>query len=187
MIKMAVFVFLNHSKLISRKIRSAGKLLNFHTMEYPQSKFPIRLHRSVCHVIISFFSRSHTVQAIEFAIPVSSMHAAFSSPASPPSLVASSCSSSLNVRPITSSSIQPGTWQWPSPFYFCFQNLPMIQVKTKNTPFWIQDLRLQRTCHLPRIQSLVSNIIQKVCNSEFVILEKCATLIILQAWKTAPK
>ena len=113
--------------------------------------------------MISFFSRSHTVQAIEFAIPVSSMHAAFSSPASPPSLVASSCSSSLNVRPITSSSIQPGTWQWPSPFYFCFQNLPMIQVKTKNTPFWIRDLRPRRICHLHRIRSLVSSIIQKVC------------------------
>ena len=113
--------------------------------------------------MISFFSRSHTVQAIEFAIPVSSMHAAFSSPASPPSLVASSCSSSLNVRPITSSSIQPGTWQWPSPFYFCFQNLPMIPVRMKNTPFWIRDLRPQRICHLPRIRSLVSSIIQKVC------------------------
>ena len=105
------------------------------------------------------------------------MHAAFSSPASPPSLVASSCSSSLNVRPITSSSIQPGTWQWPSPFYFCFQNLPMIPVRMKNTPFWIRDLRPQRICHLPRIRSLVSNIIQKVRNLKCVILEKCTTLI----------
>ena len=129
------------------------------------------------------------------------MHAAFSSPASPPSLVASSCSSSLNVRPITSSSIQPGTWQWPSPFYFCFQNLPMIPVRMKNTPFWIRDLRPQRICHLPRIRSLVSSIIQKVCITvwkfqDFSITQilreinlwasrsaKCAILTLLEALK----
>ena len=33
--------------LISRKIMVAGKLLNFHSVKYPQSKFPIRLPRSV--------------------------------------------------------------------------------------------------------------------------------------------
>ena len=35
-------------KLISRKIRMAEKLLNFHTVEYPQQlKIPIKLSRSV--------------------------------------------------------------------------------------------------------------------------------------------
>ena len=38
---------LESAKLISRKIREEGKFLNFHTVEWPQSKFPIRLLRSV--------------------------------------------------------------------------------------------------------------------------------------------
>ena len=43
---MAVLTFWNHPELISRKIRVAVKLLNFHSVEYPP-KFPIRLPRSV--------------------------------------------------------------------------------------------------------------------------------------------
>ena len=52
----AVFAFWNQPKLILCKIRVAGKLLNFHTVEYPQSKFPIRLLWSVHTVEISNFS-----------------------------------------------------------------------------------------------------------------------------------
>ena len=37
--------------MISRKIRVAEKLLNFHPVEYPQSKFPIRLPRSVLKIV----------------------------------------------------------------------------------------------------------------------------------------
>ena len=39
--------FWNQPNLISRKIRVAGKLQNFRTVEYPQSIFPISLIRSV--------------------------------------------------------------------------------------------------------------------------------------------
>ena len=46
-VKTAFLTFWNQLKLISRKIIMAGKLLNFHCMEYPQSKSPIRLPRSV--------------------------------------------------------------------------------------------------------------------------------------------
>ena len=42
--------------MISRKIRVDGKLLKSHTMEFSQSKFPIRLPRSVLH---SFSIQNH--------------------------------------------------------------------------------------------------------------------------------
>ena len=58
--------FRNQLQLISRKIRVAGKWLNFNTLEYPQSKIPIRLPRSVFLILsnvdlITFFSLRHSV------------------------------------------------------------------------------------------------------------------------------
>ena len=43
-------------KLISRKIRVAGKLLTFHAVEYPQSKFLIKRPRSVADLLSTLFS-----------------------------------------------------------------------------------------------------------------------------------
>ena len=47
LLKWQCLTFWNQPKLISHKIRVAGKWLNFLTVEYPKSKFPIRLPRSV--------------------------------------------------------------------------------------------------------------------------------------------
>ena len=49
-LKWQFWTFWNQPKLISCNIGVAGKLLNFHTVEYPQSKFPIRLPISVMFV-----------------------------------------------------------------------------------------------------------------------------------------
>ena len=46
----------NQPKLISRKIKVAGKMLIFHSVEYPQSKFPIRQPRSVHRILIDNFT-----------------------------------------------------------------------------------------------------------------------------------
>ena len=65
LLKRQFLTFWNHPKLISRKIRVAEKLLNFHNVEYPQPKVPIRMPRSVlfyqssrpqCGSIIIFLS-----------------------------------------------------------------------------------------------------------------------------------
>ena len=49
--KWQFLTFWNQQKLISHKIRVvAWKIANFHIVEYPKSKFPIRLLRSV-HII----------------------------------------------------------------------------------------------------------------------------------------
>ena len=45
--KRQFLTFWNPPELISRKIRAAVKLLNFHTVAYSQSKIPMRLLRSV--------------------------------------------------------------------------------------------------------------------------------------------
>jgi len=42
-VKWQFLALWNQPKLISRKIRVAGKFVNFNTVEYIQSKFPIRL------------------------------------------------------------------------------------------------------------------------------------------------
>ena len=44
---MTIYDLRNPPKLISHKTRKAGKFLNFHTVEYSQSKSPIMLPRSV--------------------------------------------------------------------------------------------------------------------------------------------
>ena len=58
LLKRQFLTFWNQPKLISRKIRVAGKLLNFHNVEYPQPKVPIRLPGHVCiwSFILSFIS-----------------------------------------------------------------------------------------------------------------------------------
>ena len=53
LLKRQFLTFWNQSKLISHKIRVAGKLLNFQTVEYPQSKFPIWLPFSVICIFSS--------------------------------------------------------------------------------------------------------------------------------------
>ena len=50
LLKQHYSTFWNQTKLISCKIRVAAKLLNFHTVKYPQSKYPIRLPRSVLSI-----------------------------------------------------------------------------------------------------------------------------------------
>ena len=61
LLKQQYLLFWNQQKLFSHKIRGAGKLLSFHTVEYLQSKFPIRLSRSVhlqiCHKSLNFWDR----------------------------------------------------------------------------------------------------------------------------------
>ena len=47
LLKCQFLTFKYHPKLISRKIRGVGKLLNFHTVEYQLLQFPIRLPSSV--------------------------------------------------------------------------------------------------------------------------------------------
>ena len=47
-VKLAVLTFWSLPILIWRKIRVVEKWLNFNTVEYPLSKSPIRLPRSVC-------------------------------------------------------------------------------------------------------------------------------------------
>ena len=44
--------------MISCKIRVAGKLLNFPTVEYPQSKFPIKLPRTVANLLSTLLVHS---------------------------------------------------------------------------------------------------------------------------------
>ena len=55
LLKQQFLTFWNHPKLISRKIRVAGILLNFHTVEYPRSKFLNRLLRTVEFAKFSLF------------------------------------------------------------------------------------------------------------------------------------
>ena len=52
MLKWLFFTLWHQPKLISCKIKVAGKWLIFHTVEYQQSKFPIKLPRSVLKTMI---------------------------------------------------------------------------------------------------------------------------------------
>ena len=59
LVKPQFLTLWNQPKLISRKIRVAEKLPNFHTLESPQSKFPIRLPRSVLVSIYNLYVHRH--------------------------------------------------------------------------------------------------------------------------------
>ena len=61
MLQQQLLTFWNQPNFISRKIRVAGKMLYFHTMENPQSKTPIRLPRSVPKVQIDGNTDSFTL------------------------------------------------------------------------------------------------------------------------------
>ena len=57
--------------MISRKIRVGGKLLNFHTLEYSQSKFPIRLLRSVWGKLQNNFGPCKIAELVTLKIIIS--------------------------------------------------------------------------------------------------------------------
>ena len=68
---MTVFAQCKQPKLISHKITVARILLNFHTVEHPQTKFPIKLPRSVFVELLQFelanFHLGHPVPFMKLA------------------------------------------------------------------------------------------------------------------------